>query len=314
METAKRSPLSGSSMAMGSRGRPGLILLRDLLVATVLGGVLFALFGVFNARLLRGFSAPEVLLLEAGAIVLVAFLVARAVTNATNSFLEHHGLRARGHAVRLFLNLLIAIGTVFALFRLAGVSAESVLLGAGFTGIVLGLASQTVLSNVFAGVLIVFADPFRPGDRVGFITWQFGILPGSYPHEAVLPTYSGTVEDVGLTYTTITLDTGGVAKLPNGIVIQALVVLPRGATVQRVRLTFPLSVSLASVEAAVPALAATLPPPFEGAPPPRLEVAEVGATSWDAVVVLWTDTRDPGGIRDRVLRVLLRSGSASRPS
>jgi small-conductance mechanosensitive channel len=291
--------------AISSPGRPLSILLRDLLVAAALAVALYALFGVFNARLLHGLTAPEVLLLEGGAIVLVALLVARAVTNATSAFLARHGLVARGHAVRLFLNLLIAIGTVLALFKLSGVSAESILLGAGFTGIVLGLASQTVLSNVFAGVLIVFADPFRPGDRVGFITWQFGIVPPSYPHEAVFPTYTGTIEDVGLTYTVVSLDAGGLAKIPNGIVIQALVVLPRGAVVHRVRMTFPRSVPLASVEAALPAVAAAFPSPFAGAPAPRLELSDLSAATWDAVVVLWSQVRDLGEIRDRVIRTVL---------
>lgn len=291
-------------MPTEGRGRAGAILFRDLVLAALLAVGLYALFGVFNARLLHGLSALEVLLLEGGAIVAVAALVARAVTNATSSFLEHHGLRARGHTVRLFLNLLVAIATVLGLFKLSGVSATSILLGAGFTGIVLGLASQTVLANVFAGLLIVFADPFRPGDRVGLVTWQFGILPPSYPHEAQPPTYTGTVEDVGLNYTTIALDTGGIAKVPNGIVIQALVVLPRGATVHRVRMTLPSGVPVAKVEAALPAVAQALPSPFTGAPPPRLELSDLSVASWDATVVVWSQVREPAEVRDRVLRAV----------
>jgi len=301
-------------MAPPAPGRPQWILGRDLLLAAALAVALYVLFGVVNARLLRGFTGPEVLLLEAGAIVLVAFLVARAVTNATNAFLAHHGLVPRGHAVRLFLHLLIAAGAVLALFRLAGVSAESIFIGAGFTGIVLGLASQTVLSNVFAGMLLVFADPFRPGDRVGVVSTQYGLLGPSYPHEAIVPMYSGTVEDVGLTYTVIRLDSGGIAKLPNGIVIQALVVLPGEAVVHRVRVTLPLAVPVAALEAVLPDVAAAFPAPFAGAPPPRLEVVDLSATTWDGVIVLTSSVRDPGAVRDRVVRAVLARvpGSSAR--
>jgi small-conductance mechanosensitive channel len=295
-------------------GRPLWILARDLLVAAVLAVGLVALFVVFNIRLLHGFTGTEVLLLEAGAIVLVAFLVARAVTNATNAFLRHHGLVPRGHAVRLFLNLLIAAGTVLALFKLAGVSAETVFIGAGFTGIVLGLASQTVLSNAFAGMLLVFADPFRPGDRVAIISAQYGLLAPSYPHESILPAYTGIVEDVGLTYTVIALDIGGTAKLPNGIVIQALVVLPKGAVVHRVRMTFPCTVRIDSVEAALPDVAHEFPAPFAGAPAPRLEAADLSATTWDGVVVLWSSVRDPGAVRDRVIRAVLARLPSATPA
>ena len=274
-------------------------------MAAALAVALYVLFGVVNARLLRGFTGAEVLLLEAGAIVLVAFLVARAVTNATNAFLAHHGLVPRGHAVRLFLNLLIAAGTVLALFRLAGVSAESIFIGAGFTGIVLGLASQTVLSNVFAGILIVFADPFRPGDRIGVVWTQYPLIAATYPHEEKMPIYTGTVEDVGLTYTVLRLDGGELAKLPNGIAIFALIVLSGASTVHRVRMTFRLDVPVATVEAALPAVAAAFPAPFVGAPAPRLEATDISATTWDGVVVLWSELRDPGVVRDRVVRAVL---------
>ena len=301
-------------MAAPAPGRPLSILARDLLLAMLLALALFTLFGVFNERLLHGFSAPEVLLLEVGAVVLVAFLVARAMTNATNAFLRRHGLVPRGSAVRLFLNLLIATATVLALSKLAGVSAESIFLGAGFAGIVLGLASQTVLSNVFAGMLLVFADPFRPGDRVGLVAGPYGVLAPSYPHEAMLPTYTGIVEDVGLTYTVIALDAGGIAKMPNGIVIQALVLLPRGPVVHRVRMTFPRAVPLELVERAVRDLAEAAPSSAPEMPPARLEVADLGATTWDGVIVLGSTERDPGMVRDRVVRAVLARLGPTTPT
>ncbi len=304
-------------MAARPPERPMGVLARDLLLAAALSVALYVVFGVVNARLLVGFTTPEVLLLEAGAIVLVAYLIARAVTNATNAMLRHRGLSPRGHAVRLFLNLLVATAAAFALIRLAGVSVESILLGAGFTGIVLGLASQTVLSNVFAGILIVFADPFRPGDRIGLVSAQYSLLGSTYPHEAIAPTYTGTVEDVGLTYTVVALDHGPSARIPNGIVIQAMVLLTGGSSLHRVRLTLPTTTPLADVEGSLPAIAREFPAPFPGAAPPRLEVADLAATTWDAVVVLWSDVRDANAVRDRVLRVLLprigRPGAAPAP-
>ncbi len=293
--------------------RPIRVLLRDLGIAIVLAAVLLALFTVPNAGL-RRFTGPEVLLLEGGAVVLVAYLVARAISNATTTFLRRHGLAPRGHAIRLFLNLLVGAGAVLALFRLAGVSVESIFVGAGFAGIVLGLAAQTVLSNAFAGILLIFADPFRPGDRVSFITWQYGLIGPSYPHESIVPTYSGTVEDVGLTYTIIALDTGGTAKVPNAITIQAIVLEAGGSAVHRVRMTFPFTVAVSTVEAAVSAVAGDFPAPFPGAPPPRVEATDISATSWDAVVVLWSRIREPGAVRDKVIRAVLARMPAPPPA
>ena len=292
-------------MTSATRTAPLRRFARDLFLAAVLAAALYLLFGVFNARILRSLSIPEVLLLEAGAIVLVATLVARAVTNAATRVLVRQGLLSRGHTVRLFLNLLIAVGAVLALFRLAGVSADSILLGAGFTGIVLGLASQTVLANVFAGLLLVFADPFRPGDRVSIVSSNYGVIAPSYPHEATPASYSGTVDDIGLVYTVLILDNGSRATIPNAVVISALVLEPKGSTVHRIRLTFPKDVPLARVEAVLPEIAAAYPPPFAGAPAPRFEVADLSPTGWDGVVVLWAAARDAGSVRDKVLRILL---------
>jgi small-conductance mechanosensitive channel len=294
-------------MAATAPPRPLYVLVRDLLLALLLGAFLFGVFTVFNKQFLNDFNEPGVLLIEAGAILLVAYLVGRAVTGATNALLAHRGGSSRAHAVRLLLNLLIAVGAILALFRLAGVSIESIFLGSALAGIVLGLAAQTVLANVFAGLLIVVADPFRPGDRVSIVSGSYGAIAPSYPHEMMYPSYSGVVEDVGLIYTVLHLDSGGTARVPNSVVLGALVLrqtpgVPRSL---RVRMTFPLSVDVPTVEAALADVGAGLPPTPAHLPAPRLEVADVSATSWDGVVVLWTAVPDESTARDAVLRSVL---------
>ncbi|EQD47757.1 membrane protein containing Mechanosensitive ion channel MscS domain protein, partial [mine drainage metagenome] len=62
-----------------------------------------------------------------------------------------------------------------------GVSSLALLAGGTFAGLVLGLASQTALSNIIAGLVLLAARPFRPGDRVSIITWQFGVTVPIYP-------------------------------------------------------------------------------------------------------------------------------------
>ncbi len=193
----------------------------------LLGTGLYVLFTLYNKEVLHGLTSEEVLLLEAGAILLVAFAAARAFTSASDEVLRRRGQAQHGATLRIFLNLIIAVGAILALFDLAGVSAQSIFLGSAFAGIVLGLAAQTVLSNVFAGLLLVVANPFRPGDRVSFISSNYGALAPSYPHEMVYPGYAGTVEDVNLLYTILRLDSGGIAKVPNSVVLGALILQPK---------------------------------------------------------------------------------------
>jgi len=296
-------------MAYSPSPRPISILLRDLFLSTLLAAVLYALFLEFNDRYFqsRGFSYPEFLALEAGAVLLVAWLVARSMTRASDALFERRGISTRSHAVRLFLNLVVAVVVVLVLFSLAGVSAESLFLGSAFAGIVIGLAAQTVLANVFAGLLIVLADPYRPGDRVSFVTSSYGALAPSYPHEMMYPGYSGVVRDVGLIYTVIELDTGGLAKFPNGIVLNALSLhqVPGKPRALRVRMTFPQSIPVPRVEQALREVASGLPGVSPTASPARLEVADISEKTWDGVIVLWTTATDEGKVRDSVLRAVL---------
>ncbi|MGD0588694.1 MAG: mechanosensitive ion channel family protein [Thermoplasmata archaeon] len=289
--------------------RPLRILVRNLLLSSLCAAGLFALFTEFNEHFFatKGFDYPEFLALEAGAILLVAYLVAVSVTSATNAVLERRGVASRGHAVRLFLNLLVAVGAVLVLFNLAGVSVESLFLGSAFAGIVLGLAAQTVLANVFAGLMIVLADPYRPGDRVSFITSSYGALAPSYPHEMMYPGYSGTIQDVGLIYTIVELDGGGSAKFPNSIVLSALTLhrSPGNAQAFRVRMTFPQSIPVGLVEAAVADVAPSLPGIAPDFPPPRFEVTDISEKTWDAVVIAWSTALTEGPVRDYLLRSVL---------
>jgi small-conductance mechanosensitive channel len=296
----------GSAMAAPDGSRPGRILLRNLVLVILLAVGLFILFTIFNRVVLHGFSATEVILLEAGAVVLVAFAVARAFTSAADEVLRRRGQVQHGATIRIFLNLLIGVGAILALFELAGVSAESIFLGSAFAGIIIGLAAQTVLANVFAGLLLVLANPFRPGDRVSFISSSYGAFAPSYPHEMMYPSYSGTVEDVELLYTILQLDAGGVAKVPNSVVLGALVLQPKAGApkAHRVRMTFPYSVSLPLLESALADVAAAFPKD-SARTPPRLEVTDIGASTWDAVILLWSPILDDGQVRDRIMRTVL---------
>ena len=286
--------------------RPSYVLVRNLLLVVLLAAVLYVVFAEDNGILLRGFTGAEVLLLEAGAVVLLAFATARAFTSASDALLKRRGQTQHGATVRIFLNLLIGVVAVLALFKLGGVSIESIFLGSAFAGIFLGLAAQTVFTNVFAGLLLVLASPFRPGDRVSFISSSYGAFAPSYPHEMVYPSYSGVIEDINLLYTVLQLDTGGIGKIPNSVVIGALVLQPTPGVpkAHRVRMTFPSSVPVAAVESALPDIRAKFPDE-KGLLAPRLELADISSASWDGVVIVWASTLDDGVVRDQVMRTVL---------
>ena len=93
---------------------------------------------------------------------------------------------------------------------LLGVELRQLLVGGAITGIVVGLAAQPVLSNLFAGVVLLFARPYVPGQQIRVLS---GAING--PHE-------GVVVSAGLLYTM--LDTpDGPLNIPNSTLLAAAV-------------------------------------------------------------------------------------------
>jgi small-conductance mechanosensitive channel len=83
--------------------------------------------------------------------------------------------------------------------------------GGAFTAVVLGLAAQQTLGNLFAGMVLLSARPFRLGERVRL---QAGALAGQI---------EGVVSSLGLLYTTLTRG-GEKIMIPNTLVLSAAVV------------------------------------------------------------------------------------------
>ncbi|MHB1907472.1 MAG: mechanosensitive ion channel family protein [Nitrososphaerales archaeon] len=112
---------------------------------------------------------------------------------------------------------------------LAGVNGTALLAGGTFAGLVFGLAAQTVLSNIIAGIMIIIARPYEVGDRITFFSWQYGLIVPAYPpkffsQDSIMPGYSGLVLDIGLAYTELQLDDGPRMKIPNSVMVGAAVV------------------------------------------------------------------------------------------
>lgn len=70
---------------------------------------------------------------------------------------------------RLIVAVIALIGvaaTTFAVFPSAGAAVASIFVAAGFASIVIGLAAQSSLANIFAGMIVSTSQPFRIGDAV----------------------------------------------------------------------------------------------------------------------------------------------------
>jgi small-conductance mechanosensitive channel len=112
-----------------------------------------------------------------------------------------------------FLLRLFSLGAVVVLaLRIAGVTSATLAVGGAFTAIILGLAAQQTLGNVFAGIVLQSTRPYRVGQRVRLVG---GALAGSI---------EGTVSSLGLFYTTLAHGADRL-QVPNAVLL-TLVVVP----------------------------------------------------------------------------------------
>jgi small-conductance mechanosensitive channel len=121
-------------------------------------------------------------------------------------------LIGQAHAgVLRYVLVLVGIFAVLTFsLAIARIDVKQLLVSGAVAGVLLGIAAQQALANLFAGLVLLFARPFRVGDHVRF---RAGALGG---------TMEGIVIDVSLTYVRLQTE-DGLVLLPNSQALAAAV-------------------------------------------------------------------------------------------
>src|SRR5436190_10340481 len=119
--------------------------------------------------------------------------------------------RGTAGTIGFIVRLVLLVTALLISLRIAGLTPRTLAVGGAVTAIVLCLAAQSTIGNVFAGLLILSVQPFRVGERVRL---QAGGLAG---------VLEGTVTQLGLLYVTLT-DGKDVILVPNNTVVTAAIV------------------------------------------------------------------------------------------
>ena len=219
-------------------------LVGNISMAVIVGLVLIFAERVLELRIkgLRGLPAE---LVRALIIVAAGVFVARILERYATRLSAEGGMAARQFTMLRYLGrFILYLIIVLAVLAAFGVGLGSVVFGGAFLTVIVGLAGQTVLGNLLAGLALVLFHPFSTGDRITFVTWQYPILMPSYPHESLMPAYVGTVTDVNLLYTYLQLENGLPMAVPNGIVLQAAIQNHAHAQARVVRCRFDVDIGL----------------------------------------------------------------------
>jgi small-conductance mechanosensitive channel len=144
------------------------------------------------------------------AFCLLAFFATIGFSRIARDLLEPRIGAAHAAVVRYTIVLAGGLANVIITLQLFKVPISNLLLGTAFTAVLIGIAAQQALGNVFAGVMLMLARPFSVGDQVRM---RAGALGGEI---------QGTVTDIGITY--VRLDTTeGLLSVPNALALTAVV-------------------------------------------------------------------------------------------
>ena len=113
-----------------------------------------------------------------------------------------------------------------------GVDTTVILAGIGIVSLIVGLAIQPLLSDIIAGLFIVFEDVFNVGDII------------------VADGFRGTVKEIGMRHTQIE-DAGGNIKVINNSDVRALVNMTNQLSIAVVDMSIEYGESLERVEAII---------------------------------------------------------------
>jgi small conductance mechanosensitive channel len=142
---------------------------------------------------------------------------------------------ATAGTVEFLIRFISVAATVLGALAVGGIALKVLAVGGAFTAVVLGLAAQQTLGNLFAGMVLLSARPFRLGERVRL---QAGVLAGSM---------EGVVASLGLLYTTLSRGEERV-MIPNNVVLSAAVLPLREPNPVDVKVTLSSGISLTHVQ------------------------------------------------------------------
>ncbi len=211
------------------------------------------------------------------AVVLAGWVVGRLVRWATGRVLRWRGrspsasqvFAALGQTVTVLFSVAAAATVIF-----PSVKPVDALGGLGILSIAAGIAFQTELGNMFAGLFILARDIFRVGDQIA------------------VEEVAGTVTEISLTSTVVRTFDGRKALIPNSVIHSEVVTVQTGY--EQVRSTVALDIddradlglAVRTAESAMRGVSVVL-----ADPPPQALLQEVGSATVRMDLRFWSGAR-----------------------
>jgi small conductance mechanosensitive channel len=220
-----------------------------LVFAPLLAGILFL---YSHRRAIFGVDTP-IRFATVIALLMLGWAIARDLGRLAGPVLFRRMDPATAGTVGFLMRLVGVVLVLLVALRMAGLKPQTLAVGGAFSAIIAGLAAQQTLGNLFAGMVLLSARPFRVGERIK--------LQGSGIDN------EGVVSGLGLLYTMLD-DGDNTIMVPNSTVLNVAVIPLREPDGVDLRARLPADVSPADVERL---LREHIQTPLRGRPQVQLE-------------------------------------------
>jgi small conductance mechanosensitive channel len=221
------------------RARRELLVLTPILIAVIIGQQWIVDYKVVIVHHHHGFDwqnlhTPATVI---AVLVVLSFgwLISRDVARIAPTLFKRMDPGTAG-TVGFLVRFIAVAATILGALAVAGIDPQTLAVGGAFTAVVLGLAAQQTLGNVFAGMVLLSARPFRLGELVRL---QAGAVGGNV---------EGVVSSLGLLYTTLARGEDRI-MIPNNVVLAAVVVPLREPEAVDVKVTLASGIRVGHAQA-----------------------------------------------------------------
>lgn len=208
-------------------------------------------------------------------ILVVGILAIKAILNILNTILEKSKLEKAAHGlirslVQVVLYLLLGLIAADKL----GIDVTGIIALASVLTLAVSLSVQNLLTNVIGGFTLLYTKPFKSGDFVE------------------IAAQSGTVAEIGMTYTKLSTSDNKIVYIPNSAVVTADIVNYSVTGTRRVDISVSASYE-APTEKVLEALAeAAKVPGVMADPAPFAAVRKYGDSAIEYTLRVWSTADD----------------------
>lgn len=232
--------------------------------------------------------------LAAVIIAVIGILVIRLVMTLLRKALEHSKLEKAAHSlIKTLARTVMIVLLVLILASTLGIDVTGVVALASVATLAVSLALQDLLANVIGGFTLLYTHPFGAGDYVE--------IAGQ----------SGSVREVGMSYTVLTTPDNKVVSIPNSAVVSAQIVNYTVSGSRRVEVVVSASYDCDAQLVVDTLLSLVNDPRILDDPAPFAALTEYGDSNMKYTLRFWTKTDDYWDVYFKVQQAVLPAFKAA---